>query len=194
MNVHLDIILPSPTPTKVEVLQFSISHLIVDQILIYHTVSLRFIWLQITKLVKSNHKESRKCPKKAMSWLALVKLVALNYSFYFLKIYQMHPNIIFIVKCIGIPTFGTSTVSTSRSCDHVMSYRFSTVLFYSDSVKSSKRVFKYKNHQKFMKILGASYENDLLVSRLTPINPWFLTLRKPLRIKTIPRWRSLRSS
>ena len=41
----------------------------------------------------------------------------------------MHPNIIFIVKCIGIPTFGTSTVSTSRSCDHVMSYRFSTVLF-----------------------------------------------------------------
>ena len=129
MNVHLDIILPPPTPTKVEVLQFSISHLIVDQILIYHTVSFRFIWLQITKLVKSNHKESRKCPKKAMSWLALVKLVALNYSFYFLKIYQMHPNIIFIVKCIGIPTFGTSTVSTSRSCDHVMSYRFSTVLF-----------------------------------------------------------------
>ena len=34
----------------------------------------------------------------------------------------MHPNIIFIVKCIGIPTFGTSTVST------LLNYRFITVL------------------------------------------------------------------
>ena len=80
----------------------------------------------------------------------------------------MHPNIIFIVKCIGIPTFGTSTVSTSRSCD-VVQIQYSS--FYLDSGKSSKSIFKYKNHQKFMKILGASYENDLLVSRLTPINP-----------------------
>ena len=61
-----------------------------------------------------------------MSWLVLVKLVALNYSFDFLKIYQMHPNIIFIVKCIGIPTFGTSTVSTLTS--HEPRYRFITVL------------------------------------------------------------------
>ena len=62
------------------------------------------------------------------------------------------------------------------SCD-VVQIQYSS--FYSDSGKSSKSVSKYKNHQKFMKILGASYENDLLVSRLTPINPWFLLLRKP---------------
>ena len=41
----------------------------------------------------------------------------------------------------------------------------------------SNSTAKYKRHQKFMKILGASYEIGLFVSRLTLINPEFLENR-----------------